>query len=870
MKRNTRKLFSLLLALVMTLSLAVPAFADEGEPPEKELRFAWLMNDGNGFYVEDFVLNSKDNPFEGGLGMSPAGERFAIFFIWNNKTNQRENFVVPKGDGNITVTKLAKDEIAKGAKQTQYYVKLHMNEFKDGEVTANGLSFGVGAALDDFGFYSAATPSVETALAGEIEAAKLTGSALYFCTPYAGEEGRDTISKVEKDPNLPDHAKGYDIEKVKDGLWKITINDVGKIMLKNGGVAVNLKLEVKQPDGNTREDGRSIFVKGEEQAPQLFFVWLDGEWDEAKGQDAYYVSEHPNGAGNGFQVHAGSDRVGMFGTIKDGEQAYTENGFNYAAFTPVAVNSLKTPAGLTVESVSDQAKAGEKLARYFVKVSVDENGKEYKLTSGDYAITVDSGLPDIGVYTAPTASFDTWAGEWGFPYHPAIDNTYYIISTATDAKYGQHLVDAKINPDFPGNAQMSLEKISDDVYKLVFKKDAVMDRESFHVEVDLTWTDFMGNTNTEPNHYFGDFDSMRSILASDTALADGTKSEPDTLEYSAVADQVFTELALNVGEKKEVYLYASRFFGSDGAEPSWKVWPLAQHKLYHSTDPALTIAEDEKDFSRFTVSANKPGTYEIWLGGESWDYENIKLTHANGTPYTEAETKAWHEGDFYIMVDSDGKMLVWDVDQSVEDAVAFEEYFNGDTYELKSLGVQDYGWRRLTVTVTGEAKTFVDVKESDWFYNEVNWAVAQGIANGTGTDTFSPLDDCTHAHILTFLWRAAGEPESEAKLPFTAKNSWAADALAWAYEQGMIDGTLDENAKCTSADAVMYIWQAKGKPAAEYDGRFTDVAKDAAYAQAVAWALDAGVTNGNGVGTFGPATVCSRGRIVTFLYRAFQ
>jgi len=174
-----------------------------------------------------------------------------------------------------------------------------------------------------------------------------------------------------------------------------------------------------------------------------------------------------------------------------------------------------------------------------------------------------------------------------------------------------------------------------------------------------------------------------------------------------------------------------------------------------------------------------------------------------------------------------------------------------------------------SVTPDKPATQFSDVKVGDWYYDAVNWAVEKGITNGTG-DGFAPDADCTHDQILTFLWRAAGKPESTAALPFTPKNDWAAGALAWAYEKGMIGEDHDEDAACTSANAVVYIWQAEGAPPAGYDGRFTDVAQDAAYAPAVAWAVDSGVTNGTSDTTFAPAAVCSRARIVTFLQRAFQ
>ena len=709
MKQDIRKLFSLLLALVMALSLAVPAFAGEGGQPEKELRWVHLDWNEDGCSASPDALKN-DDPGEGnGTGYDPSRQDAVLFFIWNNRTNKREGYVVPTAGGGMRVEKIAgvdKNAIAKGAKQSQYYVFLYMDKFQDSELTAKGLTFHVTAMLGDFGFYSAETPSAGTILAGEVEAGKLTGSTLYFCAPYMGageEKDHDAVSKVEKDPNMPDHNKCYDIEKVKDGLWRLTINEAGQAALTQwGGVGINLKLEVKQPDGSTREDGRGIYVKGEDQGPQLWFADIAGEWDDAAQQDVYFVNDGCGGQGNGKQVHSGYENHGIFGTIQDGEEPYTENGFNWDAFTPVEVDSLKTTGGITVESVAGQAREGEKWAKYFVRVSVAENGKEYKVTSGDYAITIDSGLPDIGVYTAPTASFDTWAGEYEYPYHPAkADNTYYIISTATDAKYGRHLTDARLSTanlgEDCGNALVSLEKAGDGVCKLTVKDTS---RNRFHAELDLTWTDFTGNTWTDHNCGFGDFYLAPCIVAASTKLTD-KYDEP--LPYSEIAGKVSTALSMTAGESRTVYLYTTPI-RQDGLQ--YRAFSAAYAANFRSSDPALTLSFDEKDPSKFTLTASKPGNYEIWMGGQDWDFENMKFFHADGTPYTEAETEAWHnDPTFYIDVNSDGKMLVWKDSQTVKDAVSFETYFNGDTYELKPLdGLQDYGWKHLTVTVTGEAE----------------------------------------------------------------------------------------------------------------------------------------------------------------------
>lgn len=812
---KTRKLLSLLLALLMALSLAVPAFADESDPPEKELRFAWIFNDEEGkWFAEDTVVNGKDMRFEGGLGMNPAGDPYMIFFIWNNEKGEREKFVVPEGDGNITVTKLPAGEIAGNAKESQYYVRLHMDEFKDGEVTAEGLSFHVNAMLDELGFYSAETASVESLLPGEVAAADLTDYTLYFHDIYMGTDEadqHDAVTKVEKDPNLDDGPnKFYDLENVKDGVWKLTINDTGKVALKNGGFPINLNLEVKNPQGETREGWRNIFIQGEEQAPQLFFAYLSGEWDEAAEQDIFYVDREHGGAGDRVQLRVGEENFGIFGIVKDGENPYDENGrFNWGAFTPLDVKDLELPSGITVESASDRAKKGENWARYFVRLTVAENEKEYTISSGDHVFTVDSGLPEIGVYSTDTASFDNWCG-WKFPYHPAYaDKTYYIISTATDDGFSnRHLTDAKLSAANEENATsaVNLEKVSDNVYKLTLKKDAKDERDWFRVELDLTWTDFMGNTYTDTRCYAGDFERQNAVVASSTALTDGTLEEPELLEYSTVADKVSNEISLTVGEQKDMYLYLSRFFGPNNEQPSWKVWALPQHGVYHTSDTALTITADENDFAKVTLSASKSGTYEIIMGNVAWDYENLKLFHADGKAYTSAEMEKFHR-DVSYFVNGDG---VFYVVQDDNKEVPFTEAYPGETYEIENLGWQENTFfRRVTVTVTGEAKTFPDVKDSDWFAKAVQYVCGRGLMTGTDKG-FEPLRNVYNTELIQILWNMSGNPEVDTTVAGAA-GQWYAGAVNWAASVNLIDGAAFSGQEYINRGVVREMMDAYGK-----------------------------------------------------------
>ena len=170
-----------------------------------------------------------------------------------------------------------------------------------------------------------------------------------------------------------------------------------------------------------------------------------------------------------------------------------------------------------------------------------------------------------------------------------------------------------------------------------------------------------------------------------------------------------------------------------------------------------------------------------------------------------------------------------------------------------------------------ELPAFSDVAEDAWYAKQVAWAVQNGITSGTSDTTFSPDKTCSTAEILTFLWRAAGSERPTIDNPFTdvAADAWYLTPALWAYEKGLVSGTqLLGDTPCTRASTMVYLWKLAGSPQAEAPG-FTDVPADADYAQAVAWAVENGITSGTGNGAFSPDMICNRSQIVTFLYQDF-
>ena len=171
---------------------------------------------------------------------------------------------------------------------------------------------------------------------------------------------------------------------------------------------------------------------------------------------------------------------------------------------------------------------------------------------------------------------------------------------------------------------------------------------------------------------------------------------------------------------------------------------------------------------------------------------------------------------------------------------------------------------------------FTDVKTGDYFYDPVLWALTHEpqITDGMTETTFAPAETCTRGQVVTFLWRAMGCAEpTKTDNPFSdvAGGDYFYKAVLWAVEKGITDGTsattFSPNDPCTRAHVVTFLWRAENKPNGGSKNPFTDVAVDEYYTDAVLWAVEKGITDGTSDTTFSPAEPCTRGQIVTFLYR---
>ena len=205
----------------------------------------------------------------------------------------------------------------------------------------------------------------------------------------------------------------------------------------------------------------------------------------------------------------------------------------------------------------------------------------------------------------------------------------------------------------------------------------------------------------------------------------------------------------------------------------------------------------------------------------------------------------------------------------------------GDSYKGSYVDPLGHDYKNGTCTRCGvkdpnykPQADFIDVAAGSYCYDAVQWAVANGITKGTDATHFSPNASCTRGQVVTFLWRAAGEPVVSGNIGFVdvAPGSYCYEAVKWAVANGITKGTdathFSPNATCTRGQVVTFMYRAEGEPAVGGSNGFVDVAAGSYCYNAVQWAVANGITKGTDATHFSPNATCTRGQVVTFLYRA--
>ena len=218
--------------------------------------------------------------------------------------------------------------------------------------------------------------------------------------------------------------------------------------------------------------------------------------------------------------------------------------------------------------------------------------------------------------------------------------------------------------------------------------------------------------------------------------------------------------------------------------------------------------------------------------------------------------------------------IAWDIDEE-----AFANTTVTAWYPVNDTTWNEYTKAQYGGTITWNAydpDLFMDVAVGSFYHEPVVWAVENGITTGTSDTTFNPGGECLRAHVVTFLWRAAGSPEPVSMdNPFVdvRQSDFFYKAVLWAVEEGITNGTdathFSPSIPCNRATVVTFLYRSLNGPAVDSaENPFTDVPAGDWFTEAVVWAVKNGITNGISATEFAPAALCSRAQIVTFLYRA--
>ena len=268
----------------------------------------------------------------------------------------------------------------------------------------------------------------------------------------------------------------------------------------------------------------------------------------------------------------------------------------------------------------------------------------------------------------------------------------------------------------------------------------------------------------------------------------------------------------------------------------------------------------------------KDGWYEIKYEGKT-GYISAKYTSDTNTPQPSPSPvlTVYTKEDLRVRAKPDNTSTVLGV---LKKGTAVETLGETDGWYLIKYNGQD-GYISKAYTTTEKPSTtvkFTDVSENDWFYKPVMWAVSNNITAGVSDTKFAPNQSCTRAQAVMFLWNQAGKPSVSGKNSFkdVKTSDWYYKAVQWAVKEGITNGTskttFSPNKTCNRAEIITFLWNQAGKPSVSARNPFKDVKSSDWYYTAVRWAVAKGVTSGTSKTEFSPTKTCTRAQIVTFLY----
>lgn len=393
---------------------------------------------------------------------------------------------------------------------------------------------------------------------------------------------------------------------------------------------------------------------------------------------------------------------------------------------------------------------------------------------------------------------------------------------------------------------------------------------------------------TEGNYSLG-FEPAESILpGSYTVTATGVGNyagSSGTAGYSIIGKPGYVSLSLSNGQTALTASYSFEANGSDITGYTLNVYEVDGETV------RFIGSFDAGTQTRYTVSDLSTGsTYRVVVtatnavGSTDSEAQEITLSRRSNAPLYPVTVERTEHGSVsasysYCKAGNTVKLTV-NPDEGYELAELTVTDADGKAVEVAEDNSFVMPAAAVTVSAVFQAEGteplhFDDVAEDAWYHDSVYWAAGDGVAQGKDEHIFAPEDISSRGELITFLWRAAGKPESTIANPYTdvSESDECYQAVLWATEQGITVGTAEgefsPHAAVTRAQMVVFIYRAEQAEPVDVENPFTDVEADAYYYDAVLWAVDKGVTVGTSATTFSPNMACTRAHAVTFLYRLY-
>ena len=696
-------------------------------------------------------------------------------------------------------------------------------------------------------------------------------------------------------------------------------NNAGKAY----GITVNLNGAVLNGKKDSTGDlGSGIYVNGTiKDTTNAPVINLDSTTVTSEGQGMYlagYATTTVNGGSvsgseTGIEIRAG--KLTVNGATVNGNgilTSVTPNGngsTSVGAGIAVAQHTTKLPIDVTISGgtisgyiafyeSNPQNNAAEDLA----KINIAVKGGEFKAINGGTNAVYSqnkTGFISGGYFTSDPSSYK--AADRYVVASDVDGYTYMVTATAPTDDQKITVVDktnASVDPSITGNDKTAIESAMSSGKTNV---DGVAEAVSTTVKTGIV-NDAKNKANNVPT---GEVTSTEIEVKVNVSVTEANLSEGSmTFKAEPVANVKVNGIKLQASENKPVEVPVSNAM-LNGKPITVKLpLPTVDGKLFTPKQIKHTSSDGSVEYFLDTQKTGAK-TFEIKDGCAVFTITKFSTFELSGTvTYVEPSYSSGSSSDPTYSVSTPSKTEHGTVTVSPKSASKGDRVtvtVKPDSgYVLETLTVTDKNGNELTLKDKGNGKYtftmpagkvevkatfmednsmlnfFYDVPNNAYFYEAVKWAVENGITTGVGNDLFAPEQPCTRAQIVTFLWRAAGSPEPKGAasgMTDVVSGSYYEKAVAWAIENGITTGTttttFSPDATCTRAQAVTFLARAlKAKAASAAE--FSDVPTGSYFADAVAWAAANGVTEGIGGGLFGSDNDCTRGQIVTFLYRAYN